>query len=1005
MMSPLFTCPFCGSNNRLNAHYCRSCGQPLRASKYHHSTGRLLPNTLLKQRYRIIEPVGQGGFGAVYQAEDIQLGNRQVAIKEMSQAGLSPQEQKEAADAFRQEAIMLAHLQHPNLPGIIEHFEEDQRWYLVMSFIEGETLEDYLGKQPEGKIPLNEAIDIGVQICTVLNYLHDQQPPIIFRDLKPANIMRTPGGHIYLIDFGIARIFKPGKARDTAAYGSTGYAAPEQYGRTTSPRSDIYSLGATLHQLISGHDPSLSPFHFPPLQTLVPAVPPGLATFITQMLDMDESKRPGNMQDVKQVLQLSLADPIASPSLRAGPAMAQPGLGSLSTPRPKPSKPAEPAGTILIRYTEHSRPVHAIAWSPDGKWIASASQAGVILVWRTDQHQKTFIKMESAQSIAWSPDSKWIVSDSERAVEAWDADGGPFSSFSTTSSSSVLTVAWSPDGKRIAFGSQDGTVQVWPSDGLTPPFIYKGHAAFFLFSLFISSDAPERSILALAWSPDGTRLASSSQHGSFHIWNADDGDRSLKYKTFPAASFRSITWSPDGNYIACASQAGTVQGWVFDGSEQPFNYGYSGYDSYESSEDGSYGYSGYEYSSDPVLAVAWSPDGTRIACAYEAGYVKIWQVDGGGVLFTYNGHSMPKKKTRPGARKASISTRTSQAFVQSPLTPSPILAVAWSPDSKRVASASQDGSVHIWNSDGSGIPFIYRGHTATVRSLMWSPDGRRMVSASDDGTIQVWSANTVVYKNLSESIWSIAWSPDGKQIASASEGGTVQIWNTDGSGQPFILKNHAEKTCSVAWSPDGKRIASASKDGTIRVGSVDGRGRSFVYRGHTDAVYAIAWSPDGTEIASTSRDKTVHIWSVNSISPRFIYKGHTDAVLAVAWSPDSTRIVSSSRAREAGIHVWNADGSGQPFLYEDHDHYGWEIYITAVAWSPDGSRIASGTSGESSAPDAASRVVHVWNADGSGSSFIFKEHSSGVLSLAWSPDSAQIASSDEGGLVLVWSAG
>ena len=331
MPSPLF-CNNCGAANQPQAAYCRSCGSSLQSVKptlFNSATGQLLTDVMLKQRYRIIAPVGKGGMGAVYKAEDTQLGNRLVALKEMSQSGLSPQEQKEAADAFRQEAFMLARLQHPNLPNIFDHFEENGRWYLVMSFIEGETLEDYLDHIQGKKLPLEEVLQIGTQLCTVLGYLHNQQPAIIFRDLKPANIMRTSDGHIYLIDFGIARHFKPGQARDTAYYGSMGYAPQEQFGRAqTTPRSDIYSLGATLHQLLSGHDPSSSPFRFPSLQSLVPTTPTGLTTLSTQMLEFDEDKRPASMLLVKQELQ-ALASPVG--------------------PKPKPPSPVpSPAQSVNV---------------------------------------------------------------------------------------------------------------------------------------------------------------------------------------------------------------------------------------------------------------------------------------------------------------------------------------------------------------------------------------------------------------------------------------------------------------------------------------------------------------------------------------------------------------------------------------------------------------------------------------------------------------------------------
>ena len=149
VITPSRFCVTCGAANQPRASYCHACGLPLQGTQstvYHSATGRLLANVLLKQRYRIIAPTGKGGMGAVYKAEDTQLGNRLVAIKEMSQSGLSPQEVQEATNAFKQEAILLAGLQHPNLPSIFEHFEPNGRWYLVMSFIVGETLADYLSQ-------------------------------------------------------------------------------------------------------------------------------------------------------------------------------------------------------------------------------------------------------------------------------------------------------------------------------------------------------------------------------------------------------------------------------------------------------------------------------------------------------------------------------------------------------------------------------------------------------------------------------------------------------------------------------------------------------------------------------------------------------------------------------------------------------------------------------------------------------------------------------------------
>ena len=277
--------------------------------------GELHLNTLFRNRYFIMSQVGAGGFGSVYKARDIQNGDRLVAIKEVSLLGLHPQAMIEATAAFQREVSVLSHLDHPNLPRLYEHFQDPGHWYLVMDYIAGETLEEYQSKAPNRRLLLSEVLDIGLQLCRVLDYLHSQQPPIIFRDLKPANIMHTPTGQLYLIDFGIARYFKPGQTRDTVALGSPGYAAPEQYGKAqTTPRADIYSLGAVLHQLLTARDPSEAPFRFLPLRPKGHSDPGSLTTsmvdvlvhkleiLIASMLAMDVNKRPPDVACVKQEL-------------------------------------------------------------------------------------------------------------------------------------------------------------------------------------------------------------------------------------------------------------------------------------------------------------------------------------------------------------------------------------------------------------------------------------------------------------------------------------------------------------------------------------------------------------------------------------------------------------------------------------------------------------------------------------------------------------------------------
>ena len=250
-------CASCGAANTLDAGTCFACGLSLKITAPLLSEAGNHNSHMLHQRYRILSQVGRGGFSAVYKAVDTLFNDHPVAIKAITLNGLKPHEVIEATEAFNREMMVLSNLKHPHLPRIYNHFADTECWYLVMDFIEGATLEKHLEKMRDGRLPAGEVLEIGLLLCSVLEYLHTRQPPVVFRDLKPANVMLTPGGRIALIDFGIARNFKPGQARDTMPIASPGYAAPEQYGKAqTTPRTDIYGLGVLLHQLLTGDDPS-----------------------------------------------------------------------------------------------------------------------------------------------------------------------------------------------------------------------------------------------------------------------------------------------------------------------------------------------------------------------------------------------------------------------------------------------------------------------------------------------------------------------------------------------------------------------------------------------------------------------------------------------------------------------------------------------------------------------------------------------------------------------------
>ena len=320
--SHMFFCNECGAANAADALYCFACNQLIDTSTAQpvlQTSATQVPSPvviqsaapalsviatpLLNNRYEIIREVGQGGFGVVYKAIDTHSKSqlRQVAIKQINLSSLKPRQIIEVTDSYNREVTLLSRLSHNNLPHIYDHFTDPEHWYLVMDYIQGETLEEHL--QQIGHLSVKETLNIAIQLANVLGYLHSQEPPIIFRDVKPGNIMRLPNGHLYLIDFGIARHFNPTKKRDTGALGSPGYAAPEQYGKAQSTaQTDIFGLGATLTTLLLGEEDANQ-------HTPAPKIPRKLQRLLNQMLEPDASKRPKNMQVVTLRLQNLQRDP------------------------------------------------------------------------------------------------------------------------------------------------------------------------------------------------------------------------------------------------------------------------------------------------------------------------------------------------------------------------------------------------------------------------------------------------------------------------------------------------------------------------------------------------------------------------------------------------------------------------------------------------------------------------------------------------------------------------
>jgi serine/threonine-protein kinase len=288
---------------------------------------------VLAERYAVDYVLGRGGMSTVYRAYDSHFSNRVVAVKEMVDTFATPEERAEAERDFAREADLLAGLRHPSIPAVFDRFSANSRHYLVLEYIAGENLEKAVAARSE---PYSE-VQVrtwALALCGVLRYLHDQRPPIIFRDLKPGNILVEPGGRLRLIDFGIARFFKHSQTTDTTALGTSGYASPEHYTGQTDARSDIFSLAATMHHLLTLRDPSRQPpFQFPLVRSLNTAVSAELEQIIARGLDPDRSKRFANVAEFEAALQG-----------KPRPVRQRPGAGS-APGNTATADPAQPAAT------------------------------------------------------------------------------------------------------------------------------------------------------------------------------------------------------------------------------------------------------------------------------------------------------------------------------------------------------------------------------------------------------------------------------------------------------------------------------------------------------------------------------------------------------------------------------------------------------------------------------------------------------------------------------------
>jgi WD40 repeat protein/uncharacterized caspase-like protein len=581
---------------------------------------------------------------------------------------------------------------------------------------------------------------------------------------------------------------------------------------------------------------------------------------------------------------------------------------------------AQPDQTRLVVQTGHSNNVSTVAFSPDGKTLASGSWDNTIKLWEvaTGQELRTLTGHSSyVTAVAFSPDGKMLASGSwDKTIRFWNLVSGEELRILKGHSGFITAVAFSPDGKTLASASWDKTVKLWDVASGQEVRTLPGHVNY---------------VNSVAFSSDGQTLASGSSDKTIRLWSVTSGQE-IRMLTGHANDVTTVAFSPNGKILASGSDDNTVKLWDAEsGQELRSLTGHS----------------------EGIRGLAFSPDGTIIVSGSWDKTTKVWNVDSGQEIRSLVGHSnyvtsvsfSPQGKTlASGSWDRTIKLwnvadgHESQTLAGHS---SSITAVAFSPDGTTLASGGFDRTIKLWQmTRGRGLRTLEK-HSSYITSLAFSPDGRTLASGSYDKTIKLWDLTrdqelrTLTGHTLT--VRSVAFSSDGKMLASGGDDKSIILWDVAGGQKLRTLTGHSDIVRSVAFSPDNKTLASGSWDKTVKFWDVATGQELRSLKGHSDYVTAVAFSPNGETLASASWDNTIKLWQVATGQEMKTLTGHSAGVLALSFSADGKTLASGSDDKTA--RLWDLNGTQQPTTLVG------QSVVYSVAFSPGGNTVATGNGG------------------------------------------------------------
>lgn len=937
------------------------------------------------------EKIGEGGFGEVWRARHSRTKHTRI-FKFCFRA--------DRARSLRREVALFRLLrgkigEHPNIVRIQDVYFEAPPYYIVMEHVNAKDLAKWCQERGGVKeIPFDTRIKIVIEVAKALQTAHEVG--VVHRDIKPTNILIGGRGtspdevEVKLTDFGIGQVL-PDHVADlltTAGFTDTGlqtelssrtgtrvYMAPEILaGRQSSIKSDLYSLGVVLYQLV--------------IEDLAQPVTTDWRDRVEDTVIAEDIARcfAGN-PDARFSSARELADNLrnlgarrkewqerekarlAEEESRRLVALEQEWISRQKLYRDsivKAEKCVEDrryteARQLLARCPEELRhwewgrlqylccldrmtftekdssPVVCVAISPDGRRFAVGGEGREVVV-RSLQSGDELLRIldlnDRIDSLCFHPDSERLaVGTGKGRVLLYDTVSGRRVLKIRAHSNLVDSLAISDDGQRLASGSWDKTARIWKVGTAQPLGVLEAHSP-----------------LRVAFTAGGACLALGSWEGKAHIWDVGEGRHvAVLGGRFPGFGILAAAFSPDGALVATGGADGTARVWdAATGIERAHVKGHR----------------------DALRAIAFDAGAKHLITGGADRTARVWDLSNQHEYVALNGHG------------------------------DSVNCVALGPDPSRPVTGSADGTAKTWDVAAMREYRAIEGHRSNVWEVAFSPDGRYLATCSGesvweteaDNTARIWDVESgrelLVLDGHSSNVWSVRYSPDGKWLITGSADKTAKIWNLENGQVQKNLKGHEGFILSTAFSPDGRLAATAGRDTTIRLWDWISGNEIRVLERHTDPVTCLAFEPKGNFLISGSWDHSVKIWEARTGQEIRTLSGHTDSVECVTVSPDGSVIASGGKDRT--LRFWDVEsGEALPQRFDC------PASIASVAYSPDGKRIVTG---------CGDRIARIWDAESGEILLHLKGHRWFVVSAAFSPDGKLVATGSSDHTAILWPA-